>query len=488
MSHKHDLVIIPLLVFIFISGCAPAKETGSPTLIPTNTQIPPVTIPFYLLRIEYTSTSDWATVEFKNPEMILAARVVSISGTPTTADVSNTSLQLLRPLEALNTEPTVTMTVELAIDPNMVDEPFKLLSRHGGIGGSGVRVFYDKDKDALLLSEIDHFWTDSNNPGYNDTAFEINLTKIGDNPPTVREFVRTSPKKMLWAFYYPWIAWEQSASCTDHPAIPYTYNSDGSRTRETFARQIEQAQSAGIDGFIVSWLDDETLNHNLALLLEVAQEKKFLISIYLESTPDPNDRSVKPDIIIDWLEYAIPEFGSHPAYMQVNGKPLIFVYNSSAAPLETWRGIFGSLAAQGFQASYIGMSYNVSDLSLFDGLHQYAIFNYSDLNSVYQNMSRGVHHFSLLQDSSVQKIFAATVQPGFDDCPYHPPTTDLFVERNNGDFYRSTFKAAVQSDPDWILITSWNEFGETTHIEPSEQLGTQYLDITREFAEKWKKQ
>ncbi|MBM3151099.1 MAG: hypothetical protein FJZ96_02655, partial [Chloroflexi bacterium] len=126
------------------------------------------------------------------------------------------------------------------------------------------------------------------------------------------------------------------------------------------------------------------------------------------------------------------------------------------------------------------------DLSLFDGLHQYAIFGFPDLFSVYKTVSRGVRYYSLLQGTDQQKIFAATVQPGFDDCPYHPPITDLLVERNNGDYYRSTFEAAIQSDPDWIIITSWNEFGETTHIEPSEFYGTQYLDITREYAERWK--
>ena len=47
-------------------------------------------------------------------------------------------------------------------------------------------------------------------------------------------------------------------------------------------------------------------------------------------------------------------------------------------------------------------------------------------------------------------------------------------------------EAALQSDPDWIFITTWNEWWEHTHIEPSEQFGDQYLQITREFADRWK--
>jgi hypothetical protein len=507
MNTKRSCFTVFLVVIILASGCNPFAEqasptiiasstakptnapillTNTPTLIPTNTPLPPVTISFYRLRIEYTSTSDWATVEFQEPDAILTTRVVSITGTPTTADASSTSVQLLRPLEALNSEPTVSMIVDLAFDPDFVNQPLVMLSKHGGIGGSGIRVFYYRDQEAILISDIDHFWVDLNNPGSNDTPFEIDLTPLSDLPTDNRQLMRIAPPKMLWAFYYPWIAWDQDSSCTDRPAIPYDYNNDESRTSETFARQIEQAKSAGIDGFIVSWLDDETLNRNLSLLLDAAQEKGFLIAIYLESTPDPNDRTVHPDILTDWLAYAIPEFGYHPAYMQINGKPLIVVYNSSAAPLETWRNMFADLDASGFFASYMGMSYNLTDLSLFDGLHQYSILGVSDLLSINQSTSRGVRYYSLLQGTDQQKIFAATVQPGFDDCPYHPPTTSLLVERNDGDYYRSTFEAAIQSNPDWIIITSWNEFGETTHIEQSEFYGTQYLDITREYAEMWK--
>ena len=58
----------------------------------------------------------------------------------------------------------------------------------------------------------------------------------------------------------------------------------------------------------------------------------------------------------------------------------------------------------------------------------------------------------------------------------------------DGEFYRSTFEAALQSDPDWIFITTWNEWWEHTYIEPSEEFGDLYLRITREYAERWKAQ
>lgn len=440
---------------------------------------------FYRLQIQYTTTSDWATLEFPNSDGIMATSVISVTGRPTVADASLNSLHFSRPVEALASESTLSMLVDLALDPDAVRQPFVMLSKHGAIGGSGIRIFYVTDQETVLLDDIDHYWVDQNNPDTSATNFETDLSPLLDLPPTTRQISRIAPHKMLWAFYYPWMAWDQDASCTDHPATPYAYSSDSSRTFDTFARQIEQAQSAGIDGFIVSWVYDTTINRNLSLLLDAAQEKGFSIAIYLESTPDPNDRTVRPDILSRWLSYAIPEFGGHSAYAQVNGKPLVVVYNSIAAPLETWQTMFADLEARGFSASYMAMSYDLNDLDLFDGLHQYSILGEPNLLSVYNTTSRGVRYYSLLQGTDRQRIFAATVQPGFDDCPYHPPTSDLLVERNNGDYYRFTFEAAIQSDPDWIIITSWNEFGENTHIEPSENYGTLYLDITREYADRW---
>jgi hypothetical protein len=62
----------------------------------------------------------------------------------------------------------------------------------------------------------------------------------------------------------------------------------------------------------------------------------------------------------------------------------------------------------------------------------------------------------------------------------------LVKQRDGGTFYRYTFEAALQSDPDWIFITSWNEWWENTHIEPSQAFGNLYLEITQEYSDLWK--
>ena len=44
----------------------------------------------------------------------------------------------------------------------------------------------------------------------------------------------------------------------------------------------------------------------------------------------------------------------------------------------------------------------------------------------------------------------------------------------------------LHEQADLVIVTSFNEFHENTHIEPSEAFGYQYIEATRSFSEKLK--
>lgn len=150
----------------------------------------------YQLRIEYSETSDWATLQFLAPERILATRPIAVSGslqmldspqpwgTEGIAYATPEQLVIYRPFQQLETEPVVSMTVDLAIAASDLEQPFYVLSRHGGIGGSGINIYYLNGTVFMLLQEIDHYWLDPDNLGYNDTQFAIDLTELQTVAPT----------------------------------------------------------------------------------------------------------------------------------------------------------------------------------------------------------------------------------------------------------------------------------------------------------------
>ena len=75
-------------------------------------------------------------------------------------------------------------------------------------------------------------------------------------------------------------------------------------------------------------------------------------------------------------------------------------------------------------------------------------------------------------------IWIPPAAPGF-DARLVGGTTN--VDRKDGSTLRREIGAAVQSSPDALGLISWNEFSENTHVEPSVNYGTRYVDVLRDL-------
>jgi len=58
-------------------------------------------------------------------------------------------------------------------------------------------------------------------------------------------------------------------------------------------------------------------------------------------------------------------------------------------------------------------------------------------------------------------------------------------EINGVNTYDWAWETALQYNPDYVLITSWNEFFEGTAIEPSKEYGDFYIKKTAEWVKRW---
>ena len=86
-------------------------------------------------------------------------------------------------------------------------------------------------------------------------------------------------------------------------------------------------------------------------------------------------------------------------------------------------------------------------------------------------------------DHGSWRYWVAPVMPGCGLCGNVQCPRDALAERLDGQVYRSQWAAAVASDPDWVLLRSFNEWTCCTQIEPGLTYGTLYLDITRQTPE-----
>ena len=426
------------------------------------------------LRLEFSTTSDWAKLMPDDPSNIAAIAVMGTQGDLRFINMTPAKLGLYQPLDAAKAGTRIGVTATIALSPDALKQPLRFTLEKGGLNGCVIRAFDGTN----LLCDFHHDGAVVTNLTSNPTGFEINVSSLAVHSVPQK---RAAVAKQVLAFYYPWYGtndWNKPLLKDDHPLARYSSDDPA-----IIAKHIVMAQSAGIDGFVSSWWGpDSYSDKNLRTLLDLAQKKNFAVTMYFETLTGHGPRDA--DEIEKWLAFAIERYRGHPAWLNVDGKPVIVLWAAHDVALTTWRDMFARLHARGLDAFYVGEGLCPANLTVWDGIHSYAVFNDPDLANNERIAERSARLTASLTGAT--KLWCATVQPGYDDTRI-PGRSGAVQPRDGGAFYRKTWDAALASDPDWIFITTWNEWWEHTEIEPGEKFGDAYLKITRECAAQWKK-
>lgn len=275
----------------------------------------------------------------------------------------------------------------------------------------------------------------------------------------------------VFAFYYAWFdenSWSPNR-VADIPADKYV-----SRDAGAVARQIDQAQGAGIDAFVVSWLGPgNPTDDRFKMMLDLAGGKGFSATIDFEA-----EQYRTRDALVNALLYVRDQLMPHGAFARVNGKPILFFWREQLRSVDDWAAIRQQVDPHHAQV-WIAEGVNIAYQQVFDGHHLYSIAWAPDVNHTLSDWA------SRVRRAGADKLWVATVMPGYDDTRTNR-VSKYARDRRNGDFYRETWQAALNSHPDLLIIDSFNEWVEGSMIEPSVSYGNLYLDITREYAGQFK--
>lgn len=293
--------------------------------------------------------------------------------------------------------------------------------------------------------------------------------------------LQSSGDRLVLAFYYTWFdenTWSYDR-LSDLPAQTYV-----SRDRGVMGRHIDQAKAAGIDGLLVAWYGpggDNQTEPNLAAMLEEAAARNFKIGILFE-TDSPFLGS--PGAIAGALGHALSVHANHPAFLRVDGRPVIFFWRPTIYGVESWRSIRNQVDP-GYGSLWIAEGVNPAYMAIFDGHHLYSnTWNPpADLDATNQKFARWVNQAR--QDYGSYKFWVATVMPGYNDVRIRPGS-GFAKDREGGAYYERSWQAAINSQPNWVVITSFNEWPEGTYIEPSAAFGDQYLQLTGHWSQQFK--
>lgn len=419
------------------------------------------------LRVVVETTSDWTSVSVTPGWIASRTPATTSDGIAATDDGAGWTLR-----GGDGQYQWMTADIVLA---EVGDAPtFRIQTRKGWIGKTRVTV-YDLDEGEVqrfqALNDVQSTTDSSNSAGWDVARADL----LGTVPLALP---KADTSKKVLAFYYPWFSTYDDPKILDAPSDPRSTF----RTRDV-ASMTAQAAGAGVDGFVVSWRGEANAS-GLDLAVAAAADQGQVVSAYLETRNTGDGTTVTADGVYDALA-ALGTRITSPAWLRTDGVPVVFAYEMGLLPPSGWRTVHARLADAGMPLRVVGDAHS----DLFDdvayGNHHYASVKSPQELALYSRREAIEARADVVTGlRSRPELWAATVAPGFDDTLFRTPGT--FVDREDGARYDATWDAAVASDPDFVLITSWNEWYETSHIEPSVLFGDLALRQTADRAAAWR--
>lgn len=309
-------------------------------------------------------------------------------------------------------------------------------------------------------------------------------------------------QREVLAFYYAWygnpqvtgkwVHWKDVdeakktiASSTHWPVLgPYD-----SHDPKIVDQHFRWARQAGLTGFIVSWWGQNGFDdQGMPLMLDTAKKYRMKVTIYYETVPPRGNPTIE-GAVNDFV-YLMDRYAKHPAWLKVDGKPVFFIYGRALneLKLDGWREVIRQLREKYPQGIiFMGDQISQAAAEIFDGIHTYNVTGRTKGMSPEQLRSWAKEFYPMTVKTAGTKIAAVTIIPGYDDHKLGRPEPRPITDRHKGQTYAILWEEAISANPDWVLITSWNEWHEGSEIEPSLEDGTRALEQTRQFTRKFLK-
>jgi len=308
--------------------------------------------------------------------------------------------------------------------------------------------------------------------------------------------------RRVMVFYYPWygtadgpggrgrtLHWgridpaaKDIQASTHYPAL----GAYDSHDPAVIDRHVTWAKEAGIDTLILSWWGHgQYTDRAVPLILAACRRHGLSATLYYETCP----RTRTPEATARDLARALEKYGRDPAFLKVEGRPVLFIYGRAVGQL----GSVGWLQAAALldrlvdpDPILIGDAFSYPAARVFDGLHTYNTAGHLRQKPVeaVRAWARETYPRWVALADGAGRISTLTVIPGYDDTKIRTP--GLAVPRHEGRSYRVQWEEAIRADPHWVLVTSFNEWHEGSEIEPSAEFGRAYLDLTAKMARRFK--
>jgi hypothetical protein len=322
-----------------------------------------------------------------------------------------------------------------------------------------------------------------------------------------RETMQTPDRPLLLAHYMPWYQTPEVSGywgwhwTMDHfdPAqtnaqgqpdiashfMPLTGPYDSS-DEALLEYQVLLMKLSGIDGVIVDWygMDDfrdyakinESTNKlfaaikNAGLYFVICYEDQSIMHMVNDGFITREDAHARGQ---DVMRYMQDQWFKDDAYLKVDGKPLLLTFGPQYFHSSSdWDSLFSVLDTPPALVT-LDKHMVLDALASFPWppMFGYAV-NQEGLAAYLAEFYRKARRW----DYGVAGAF-----PGFYDIYQEAGVRASYgyLDARQGETLRFTLQLALEQNPDVIQLITWNDYGEGTIIEPTEEFGYQYLEIVQ---------
>jgi hypothetical protein len=248
------------------------------------------------------------------------------------------------------------------------------------------------------------------------------------------------------AFYYAWYPqnWKVGERYPHfHPGAGY-YSSAAAKVQRAHIRALVYA---GMDAAIASWSGprgspDARLRRLLGQTVRLRAPLKWAVYHEGEGRADPSVAAIARD-----LSHIRRRLATSRAYLRVRGRFVVFVYNAddrSCKVVHRWRAANAKVGRPAYLVLKVFPGYR-SCRAQPDAWHQYAPAS----------------------ASGEQGHDGYEISPGFWKANESAPRLDRSLVR-----FRRDIRAMIRSRARWQLVTTFNEWGEGTAVEPAVEWAT----------------
>lgn len=299
------------------------------------------------------------------------------------------------------------------------------------------------------------------------------------------------------ANYYPWYgapghSWRGGEWSLESPSTPVLGNYN-STNPEVIEQHIDWCRRAGISWLNVSWWGPESYQDTRFQgdILDHPRADELEWSVLYETTGRLEDG--KTDMDIEWnqerfqddLKYLAENYFHREHYKHIDGRPVLYVWVANLLRGDVAGAYNAAVEAAGVEP------YLIVDLPETVALDSFPVIEVADavttynpytsrddIEEVFLDRMESAYRGWYLAGQYVDVDVMPTAIPGFDD------TEITHVERDNPPLetsperYENAAGVARQYGDGPVFVTSFNEWYEDTQIEPSEEHGEKYLEIT----------